>query len=63
MLCAVPAEPFAMLADRLTAAARDTKALDKLEERQRSEFDRTAARREAYETDEMALNVFRGNAA
>jgi flagellar export protein FliJ len=47
----------------LTAAARDTKALDKLEARQRSAFDRAAGRREANATDEMALNVFRGNAA
>ncbi len=47
----------------LTAAAREKKALDRLEARQRSEFERAAARRDAAATDEMALNVFRGSAA
>jgi flagellar export protein FliJ len=47
----------------LTAAARETKMLDRLEARQRSEFERAAARRDAAATDEMALNVFRGDAA
>jgi flagellar export protein FliJ len=48
---------------QLTAAARDVKALDRLEARRRGEFNRDAARREAFATDEVALNVFRGNAA
>jgi flagellar FliJ protein len=47
----------------LTAAARDKKALDRLKARRRSEFDREAARGEMLATDEIALNVFRGNAA
>jgi flagellar export protein FliJ len=47
----------------LTAAARETKALDRLELRRRSEFERNAAQRDGYVTDEVALNVFRGNAA
>jgi flagellar export protein FliJ len=47
----------------LTVAARDKKALDRLEARRRREFDVAAARREALITDEVALNVFRGNAA
>jgi flagellar export protein FliJ len=47
----------------LTVAAREKKALDRLEARRRREFDRAAARGEALATDEIALNVFRGNAA
>jgi flagellar export protein FliJ len=47
----------------LTAAASDRQALDRLEVRRRSEFDRAAARSESREHDEIALNVFRGNAA
>jgi flagellar export protein FliJ len=47
----------------LTAAARETKALDRLEARRRSDFERAAARREAFASDEIALNVFRGDAA
>lgn len=47
----------------LTAAAREKKALDRLEARRRREFDIAAARHEARVTDEVALNVFRGSAA
>jgi len=47
----------------LGVAAREKKALDKLEARQRSAFEQQAARRDTLATDEMALNVFRGNAA
>jgi flagellar export protein FliJ len=47
----------------LTAAARDRKALDRLEERQRSDFEREAARGEGRDSDEIALNVFRGGGA
>jgi flagellar export protein FliJ len=44
-------------------AARETKALDRLEARRRGEFDRAAARAEGHALDEVALNVFRGSAA
>jgi flagellar export protein FliJ len=44
-------------------AARETKALDRLEARRRGEFDRAAARSDGNALDEVALNVFRGNAA
>jgi flagellar export protein FliJ len=47
----------------LTVAARDKKALDRLEARRRREFELAAARRENLIGDEVALNVFRGNAA
>jgi flagellar export protein FliJ len=48
---------------QLNAAAREKKALDRLEARRRREFDQAAARAEMLATDEIALNVFRGNAA
>jgi len=47
----------------LTSAARETKALDRLDARRRREFDRVQAQREANVTDEVALNVFRGKIA
>jgi flagellar export protein FliJ len=47
----------------LAEAARERMALDRLEVRRRTEFNRDAARSEGREHDEIALNVFRGNAA
>jgi flagellar export protein FliJ len=47
----------------LTAAARERKALDRLEARRRSDFDRDVARNESRDQDEIALNVFRAGAA
>jgi flagellar export protein FliJ len=47
----------------LTAAARDRKALDRLEARQRAEFETGLARSEGKVLDEIGLNVFRGSAA
>jgi flagellar export protein FliJ len=47
----------------LVSAASDRQALDRLEARRRGDFDREAARSESREHDEIALNVFRGNAA
>jgi flagellar export protein FliJ len=47
----------------LADAARERMALDRLEARRRTDFDREAARSENRDHDEIALNVFRGNAA
>ncbi len=47
----------------LSAAARETKALDRLEARRRKEFNNAAARADLRVEDEIALNVFRSDAA
>jgi flagellar export protein FliJ len=47
----------------LTVAARDHKALERLEVKRRNEFDRNAARIEGRLLDEMATNRFDGTAA
>jgi flagellar export protein FliJ len=47
----------------LTEAAAKRKALDRLEERRRSEFDREERRREVNRLDEIALTQYGGSAA